>query len=319
MNNKRLTSHGVNRYLSPMGASPEIRSKYLGSLRDEIIAFANDRGIDPAIVQDCADKSLQKGRLVDLVMSGLDRDDQVALAAFISSAVLNMTKESKQKRSNLKEVAPMRVQFKLPSSMVEQFTKMAHTIKGVLAVDTSYDKDGVSFLDISMKEGYEDSVDRVEQYASQFGGESLGECEMCPVCVVENRLIESIVDYLADYGSSSVKDITTGLGLSGVSESFVEALGQAIRLGRIIENKPIGAGFSNEEVTYGVKKEKSLKESMRSTSKRSNDPYDPLNMVIGVSNFVDKSKPVISESRGPSRIRGIGIGSKGHPFLNLNG
>lgn len=77
---------GFNRYDRDM--SPQTREMVLRSRMPEILAFAEDRKLDPAVVAGVVEASMRMGRIPDLGMYGLAGDEALAVKDFVATAML---------------------------------------------------------------------------------------------------------------------------------------------------------------------------------------------------------------------------------------
>lgn len=84
---------GFNRYDRDNFANPELRSKVLHARMPEIVAFAEDRKIDPGVVAGVVEASMRLGRIPDLGMYGLAGDEALAVKDFLASAMLGLESE----------------------------------------------------------------------------------------------------------------------------------------------------------------------------------------------------------------------------------
>lgn len=82
---------GFNRHLRYM--SPITRDMVLKSRMPDIMAFAEDRKLDPGIIAGVAEASMRLGRIPDLGSYGLSGDDALAVKDFIKDNVLNLAEE----------------------------------------------------------------------------------------------------------------------------------------------------------------------------------------------------------------------------------
>jgi hypothetical protein len=81
-------AYGNNRYVRYW--PDDVRAKVLEARRWEVDAWAKDRTIDPALVQEVAGNALRLGRIPELGGLGLSYDDSEALAHFVKNTFLNM-------------------------------------------------------------------------------------------------------------------------------------------------------------------------------------------------------------------------------------
>lgn len=82
---------GFNRHLKYM--SPNTREILLKGHLPEIMAFAEDRSVDPHVVVGIAEASMRLGRIPDLGMYGLAGDEALAVKHFIADTILNMAED----------------------------------------------------------------------------------------------------------------------------------------------------------------------------------------------------------------------------------
>jgi len=82
---------GFNRYSRDM--SPATRELVLRSRMPEIMSFAEDRRIDPAVVAGVVEASMRLGRIPDLGLYGLAGDEALAVKDFVAVAMLGLEHE----------------------------------------------------------------------------------------------------------------------------------------------------------------------------------------------------------------------------------
>jgi len=82
---------GFSRYARDM--SPATRELVLRARMPEIMAFAEDRRIDPAVVAGAVEASMRMGRIPDLGLYGLAGDEALAVKDFIATAMLGLEHE----------------------------------------------------------------------------------------------------------------------------------------------------------------------------------------------------------------------------------
>ena len=82
---------GFNRYSRDM--SPATRELVLKARMPEIMAFAEDRRIDPAVVAGAVEASMRLGRIPDLGLYGLAGDEALAVKDFVATAMLGLEHE----------------------------------------------------------------------------------------------------------------------------------------------------------------------------------------------------------------------------------
>lgn len=82
---------GFNRHLRYM--SPNTRDMVLKAREPEIMAFAEDRKIDPQIVMGIAEAAMRLGRIPDVGMYGLAGDEALAVKDFIADTILNVAED----------------------------------------------------------------------------------------------------------------------------------------------------------------------------------------------------------------------------------
>lgn len=85
---------GFNRFDRDM--SPNTRELVLRARMPEIMAFSEDRRLDPAIVAGVVEASMRLGRIPDLGMYGLAGDDALAVKDFVATAMLGLEAELSQ-------------------------------------------------------------------------------------------------------------------------------------------------------------------------------------------------------------------------------
>jgi hypothetical protein len=90
---------GFNRHLRYM--SPNTREMVLKAREPEIMAFAEDRKVDPQIVLGIAEATMRLGRIPDVGMYGLAGDEALAVKDFIADTILNVAEDE------LNLIAPM--------------------------------------------------------------------------------------------------------------------------------------------------------------------------------------------------------------------
>jgi hypothetical protein len=82
---------GFSRYARDM--SPDTRELVLRARMPEIMAFAEDRRIDPAVVAGAVEASMRMGRIPDLGLYGLAGDEALAVKDFVATAMLGLEQE----------------------------------------------------------------------------------------------------------------------------------------------------------------------------------------------------------------------------------
>ena len=82
---------GFSRYARDM--SPDTRQMVLRARMPEIMAFAEDRRIDPAVVAGAVEASMRLGRIPDLGLYGLAGDEAIAVKDFVATAMLGLEHE----------------------------------------------------------------------------------------------------------------------------------------------------------------------------------------------------------------------------------
>ncbi|MGD9728156.1 MAG: hypothetical protein AB7L09_00205 [Nitrospira sp.] len=85
---------GFNRFARDM--SPATRELVLKARMPEIMAFAEDRRIDPAVVAGVVEASMRLGRIPDLGLYGLAGDEALAVKDFVATAMLGLEYELNQ-------------------------------------------------------------------------------------------------------------------------------------------------------------------------------------------------------------------------------
>jgi hypothetical protein len=85
---------GFNRFSRDM--SPATRDLVLRARMPEIMAFAEDRRLDPAIVAGAVEASMRLGRIPDLGLYGLAGDEALAVKDFVATAMLGLEHELRQ-------------------------------------------------------------------------------------------------------------------------------------------------------------------------------------------------------------------------------
>jgi hypothetical protein len=85
---------GFNRYSRDM--SPQTREMVLRARMPEIMAFAEDRRLDPAVVAGAVEASMRMGRIPDLGLYGLAGDEALAVKDFVAHAMLGLEQELKK-------------------------------------------------------------------------------------------------------------------------------------------------------------------------------------------------------------------------------
>src|SRR4029077_3527846 len=82
---------GFNRHLRYM--SPATRELVLKARMPEIMAFAEDRKVDPTIVLGIAEATMRLGRIPDLGMYGFAGDEALAVKDFLADTILNVAED----------------------------------------------------------------------------------------------------------------------------------------------------------------------------------------------------------------------------------
>lgn len=82
---------GFNRFARDM--SPATRELVLRARMPEIMSFAEDRRIDPAVVAGVVEASMRMGRIPDLGLYGLAGDEALAVKDFVATAMLGLEHE----------------------------------------------------------------------------------------------------------------------------------------------------------------------------------------------------------------------------------
>ena len=85
---------GFNRFARDM--SPATRELVLRARMPEIMAFAEDRRIDPAVVAGAVEAAMRLGRIPDLGLYGLAGDEALAVKDFVATAMLGLEYELNQ-------------------------------------------------------------------------------------------------------------------------------------------------------------------------------------------------------------------------------
>ena len=85
---------GFNRFSRDM--SPATRELVLRARMPEIMAFADDRRLDPAVVAGAVEASMRLGRIPDLGLYGLAGDEALAVKDFVASSILGLEHELRQ-------------------------------------------------------------------------------------------------------------------------------------------------------------------------------------------------------------------------------
>lgn len=101
---------GFDRYSRDM--SPATRELVLRARMPEIMAFAEDRRIDPAVVAGCVEASMRIGRIPDLGLYGLAGDEALAVKDFIASAMMGLEHELRMGLPKLHENTDKAAQHK---------------------------------------------------------------------------------------------------------------------------------------------------------------------------------------------------------------
>jgi len=76
--------------------SPATRELVLRARMPEIMAFAEDRRLDPAVVAGAVEASMRLGRIPDLGLYGLAGDEAIAVKDFVATAMLGLEHELRQ-------------------------------------------------------------------------------------------------------------------------------------------------------------------------------------------------------------------------------
>lgn len=92
---------GNNRHLRYM--SPTTRELLLKARMPEIMAFAEDRMVDPSIVAGAAEATMRMGRIPDLGMYGLAGDEALAVKDFLADTILNVAEDELNKIAPISE------------------------------------------------------------------------------------------------------------------------------------------------------------------------------------------------------------------------
>ena len=82
---------GFSRYARDM--SPQTRELVLRARMPEIMAFAEDRRLDPAVVAGVVEATMRLGRIPDLGLYGLAGDEALAVKDFAAQAMLGLEQE----------------------------------------------------------------------------------------------------------------------------------------------------------------------------------------------------------------------------------
>jgi hypothetical protein len=101
---------GFDRYSRDM--SPATRELVLRARMPEIMAFAEDRRIDPAVVAGCVEASMRIGRIPDLGLYGLAGDEALAVKDFIASSMMGLEHELRKGLPQIHEDAGKMAQHK---------------------------------------------------------------------------------------------------------------------------------------------------------------------------------------------------------------
>lgn len=92
---------GFNRYDRDM--PPGTRELVLKARMPEILAFAEDRRLDPSVVAGVVEASMRMGRIPDLGLYGLAGDEALAVKDFVATAMLGLEAEFETGVPNLTE------------------------------------------------------------------------------------------------------------------------------------------------------------------------------------------------------------------------
>ncbi len=101
---------GFSRYARDM--SPATRELVLRARMPEIMSFAEDRRIDPAVLAGVVEASMRLGRIPDLGLYGLAGDEALAVKDFVATAMLGLEYELNQGLPVLSEDAGKAAQHK---------------------------------------------------------------------------------------------------------------------------------------------------------------------------------------------------------------
>lgn len=112
---------GFDRYSRDM--SPATRELVLRSRMPEIMAFAEDRRIDPAVVAGAVEASMRIGRIPDLGLYGLAGDEALAVKDFIASAMMGLEHELRIGLPQIHEDADKAAQHK---GYADHYRNLAH-------------------------------------------------------------------------------------------------------------------------------------------------------------------------------------------------
>jgi len=85
---------GFNRFARDM--RPATRELVLRARMPEILAFAEDRRLDPAVVAGAVEAAMRLGRIPDLGLYGLAGDEAIAVKDFVATAMLGLEHELRQ-------------------------------------------------------------------------------------------------------------------------------------------------------------------------------------------------------------------------------
>lgn len=125
-------AHGHNRYVKK-GMGAEVRAALLDQRQDEMLAFAEDQGIEPAIVFGACEAAMRLGKVPDMGTYGLGESDSWALAHFIADAILNTAHEQEEKVAMLNEAlaSGSAIRVEIPYSLAGEFAAAAQAARGV--------------------------------------------------------------------------------------------------------------------------------------------------------------------------------------------
>ena len=113
---------GFNRFSRDM--SPGTREMVLKARMPEIMAFADDRRLDPVIIAGAVEASMRLGRIPDLGLYGLAGDEAIAVKDFVATSILGLEQELRQGLPVIAEDAGKAAKHK---GYADHYRKLAHT------------------------------------------------------------------------------------------------------------------------------------------------------------------------------------------------
>lgn len=202
-------TRGINRYIK-FGMGPEVQRALLIQQKDEVEAFARDRGLDPALLFAIVEAAMRIGRVPDLRMFGVGEDDAWAIGDFLADTILNIKTEDKEEQS---EGAKMTTRYNVQGALDVAFA-MGKPLEAAIR-DVKVEL-GLSDIVVDDK----GKVVRFEQKAPEGDAEGMAEA----MKVYEDAIEQAVAGYLKVFGKKPAAKMAAYLGLQPTDPRFLAAL-----------------------------------------------------------------------------------------------